>query len=401
MSVLEYLDDKNPGRLRSCIGGIKLFLDSVYGLERINHGATSPEERDLYERKAAEYIADKTRDHKKDILNWKKNSKNSPGSMRVYLGVVKEFFEENGITFTKKENDVIKAKFKGGQEAPDDAPDHGTIRSLLEHSDVRMKAVVLLLSSTGMRIGELLSIREDQIDYSRRMITLKAEDTKTKTGRNVFFTREAELALNEFLKIRSKYIEDNNNHVAKMKHGIVTVDDGRIFPHDPNSINKTWNRALKRAGMYQKTGRGQQKFHPHSLRQFFSTQLRKDGAPDSVVEVLLGHKLYLGTYTRYTPAMLQEAYEKHSAALTIGGEDQVRKTIGALAEKATALNGTIDALQRDNTTLRERLQKIEDEQAHEKALRDQVEKDPSFQAIKRVAEEAAIRQYEKLNVRKS
>lgn len=359
MSVFAYLEDKNEGRRRSCIGGIKLFLDEMYGMNRVNHGYTSPEEKELYEQKGAEYVSDTTRDHVKDLMRWKINSKNSAGSMRTYLGAVKEFFEVNGITLTREQDKKILNKFKGGVEAPDDAPDHGLIRSLLEHSDVRMKAIVLLLSSTGMRIGELLSIHEKQIDYSRRMITLKAEDTKTQTGRNVFFTREAELALNQFLKVRGKYIADNNIQAAKLKNNIQIRDDGRIFPHDPNSINKTWNRTLKRAGMYQKNGRGQQKFHPHSLRQFFSTQLRKDGTPDSIVEVLLGHKLYLGTYTRYTPSELQEQYEKHSACLAIGGEDQVRKTISALAEKAIEHNSMIDTLKREKADLLERVQILE------------------------------------------
>jgi integrase len=378
MSVLAYLDDKNTSRRRNCVAGIKLFLDNVYGIKRVNHGYTSKDESALYEQKGSEYIADKTRDHKKDILEWKKKSKNAPGTMRVYLGALREFFEENGIPLSKKENDTLLKAFKGGAEAPDDAPDHGTIRSLLEHSDVRMKAIVLMLSSTGMRIGELLSIHENQINYDRRMITLLAKDTKTQTGRNVFFTREAELALNQFLKVREKYIADNNIQAAKLKNNIETKDDGRIFPHDPNSINKTWNRTLKHAGMYQKNGRGQQKFHPHSLRQFFSTYLRKDGTPDSAVEVLLGHKLYLETYIRYTPQMLQEEYEKHSAALTIGGEDQVRKTIGVLAEKATALNATVDAQDREIKMLQEELQKV-------KAAQAQVEQERS--AIRAVGSE--------------
>lgn len=368
MSVFAYLDDKNESRRRSCIGGIKLFLDEIYGMTRVNHGYTSPEEKALYEQKGAEYVKDISRDYVKDLIHWKNNSKNTAGSMRTYLGAVKEFFEVNGITFTREQEKKILNKFKGGIEAPDDAPDHGVIRSLLEHSDVRMKAVVLLLSSTGMRIGELLSIHENQIDFARRMITLKAEDTKTQTGRNVFFTREAELALNQFLKVRGKYIADNNIQAAKLKNNIQTKDDGRIFPHDPNSINKTWNRTLKHAGMYQQNDRGQQKFHPHSLRQFFSTQLRKDGTPDSIVEVLLGHKLYLGTYTRYTPSELQEQYEKHSPALSIGGEDQVRKTISALAEKAIEHNSTIDSLRKENTDLLERLQQLERNQQNIQTL---------------------------------
>jgi hypothetical protein len=100
-------------------------------------------------------------------------------------------------------------------------------------------------------------------------------------------------------------------------------------------------------------------FHPHSLRQFFSTQLRRNGCPDSIVEVLLGHKPYLSTYIKYSPAELQEAYEKYSPALVIGSADDVRRTVNALAEKAIETNGTIDALTRENQELKSRLATVE------------------------------------------
>lgn len=358
MKPFEYLADKEPGRRRGCIGATKLFLDHIYGTSRKNHGYTTQEEKDLYEEMAVRYIQDDTRDRMQDLISWKKKSTFAAKTMRVYLGCIKEFLEINGIELSKQQAKKIQAAYKGGDEAPTDAPDHGQIRSYLEHGDVRTKAMALLLSSTGMRVGELLSIREESIDFDRRMITLLAKDTKTKTGRVIFFTKEAEKALNQWIKVKEKYIAEKNLIVKAFgkndsKYDHSAVNDGRIFPYDPVSINRAWNRNLKRSGQYEKNDRDRVKFHPHSLRQFFSTQLRKNSCPDSIVEVLLGHKPYLSTYIRYSPVELQEAYEKFSPALIIGSQDDVRRTVNALAEKAMEHNGTIDTLKKENESIRQ------------------------------------------------
>ena len=371
MSVLEYIDDKNPSRRRTCIAGVRLFLDYLYDGERIKHGrVTTPEEKELYESLAARYIQDASRDRVQDLIKWHKQSSSAPSTLKAYAGVVKEFLEVNGIELTKTQAKKIQKEYSGGIEAPEDAPDHQLIRSYLEHADVRLKAMCLLLSSSGMRKGELLSVRENSIDWDRRMITLKAADTKTKTGRVVFFTKEAEKALNAFLKVRTHYIEESNVKAAKLGEGRKTVDNGCIFPFEAVTMNRAWNRNLKHAGQHETNSRGAVIFHPHSLRQFFSTQMRKNGCPDSIVEVLLGHKPYLSTYIKYSPAELQETYEKYSSALVIGSADDVRRTVNALAEKAIETDGTIDALTKENRELKNRLNLIEQAQVTKQKIED-------------------------------
>jgi integrase len=341
--ALEYIGEKNDAWKRNCTAAIKGFLDAVYKTERANTD---------YEKLATRYLKD-NRDWAKDVVAWRKASTMAPKTLKTYLSPVAEFLEINGVVLDKIQLKKIRKLFSEGEEAPTDAPDKGQIRSFLEHADVRMKAVALLGCSTGMRMGEILSLREGSIDFDRRMITLKAASTKTKKGRSVFFTKECEKALVAFQRVRSKYIADNNKKVAKFKGDKETTDDGRIFPYDAISINKAWNKTLKKSGQYQKNDVGFVTFHPHSLRQFFSTQLRRNGCPDSAVEVLLGHKMYLQTYTRYSPAELQELYEKHApASLVIGSADDVQRTVNTLAEKAMETNGKVQSLEDENAKLR-------------------------------------------------
>jgi integrase len=207
---------------------------------------------------------------------------------------------------------------------------------------------------------EITTLTEKNFDFDNRMITIFADDSKNKKGRVTFYTKETEKALNEWIRIKGKYIADKNKVLESFKTvDRTTKDDGRIFPYDQASLNRVWNRTVKKAGLSRKNNVGFEIFHPHALRQFFSTQLRRQGCPDSFVEVLLGHAGYLSTYTRYSKEEKRDLYDQYSPALVIGKFDDVQKTVNALAEKATEQNGTIKRLEEEKEALERRLMAIE------------------------------------------
>lgn len=172
---------------------------------------------------------------------------------------VRGFFKKNKIVLSDEDKEEISRLFKGGEEAPVDAPDHAQIRRFLEFAPPHIKAICLLMSATGMRIGGTCKFKETQIDWDRRMITLLAKDEKGDKGRVVFFTEEAEQAVREYLKIRRKIIAKNNRTVlnftntdkGKERHkegGNLCREDGRLFPFDEATITRAWNKTLKKSG---------------------------------------------------------------------------------------------------------------------------------------------------------
>ncbi|MFY9981173.1 MAG: site-specific integrase, partial [Methanoregula sp.] len=349
MPVFAYLEDRDSASKATTLAGIKHFLDSVYGTSRVNTRQTTAEEMARYEQLGSQYVKDTKRDRLQDIKSWKKTSTKSPASMRGYLVAVRGFFKKNKIVLSDEDKEEISRLFKGGEEAPVDAPDHAQIRRFLEFAPPHIKAICLLMSATGMRIGGTCKFKETQIDWDRRMITLLAKDEKGDKGRVVFFSEEAEQAVREYLKIRRKIIAKNNRTVlnftntdkGKERHkegGNLCREDGRLFPFDEATITRAWNKTLKKSGQLRRNHLDRVIFHPHTLRSFFITYMKNDGCPSEVVEVLVGHKLYLN-YTRFTPLMLQEHYEKHSNVLVIGSEEKVRKTIDGITAKITELEG--------------------------------------------------------------
>jgi integrase len=347
-----YLNKKEGKWRNNCIASIKSFLElttDCIKMERIEE----------YTPIAEKYFSE-DRDHADDIIQWKKNSGLAPKTLQVYRSCIQEFLKSGGIVLDDEDLKDLKKAFRGGEEVIEDAPDKAQIRSFLEHCDVRLKAITCLASSTGLRMGEITSLTEKNFDFDLRMITIFADDSKNKKGRVTFYTKETEKALNEWIRGKGKYIADKNKVLVSFKTvDRTTKDDGRIFPYDQASLNRVWNRIVKKAGMDRKNKLGFQIFHPHALRQFFSTQMRRQGCPDSFVEALLGHAGYLPTYTRYSKQEKLELYDQYSTALTIGKADDVHRTINALAEKAAETTGKVKQLEAEKEALEARLKDIE------------------------------------------
>jgi integrase/recombinase XerD len=136
--------------------------------------------------------------------------------------------------------------------------------------NVRDRAMILLLLRTGMRIGELLEVKINDISFSERKILIY-QGEKNYQGRAVYYSKDAEHALQEWLEIRNKY----------------TV---HLFPGQKGrqlSYSTAWNvmrNSLKRADLCHKG------YSLHSLRHTFATDMLNAGMRLEVLQQLLGHQ---------------------------------------------------------------------------------------------------------------
>ena len=88
----------------------------------------------------------------------------------------------------------------------------------------------LVMSSSGMRIGETLQIRKRDFDfdsYERLMIKLPAKITKTKKTRITFISKEAEKDLLRYVKNTSddSFVFNPNNR----KLGGIIINESKLF----------------------------------------------------------------------------------------------------------------------------------------------------------------------------
>jgi integrase len=144
--------------------------------------------------------------------------------------------------------------------------------ALLGHCSPRLSAIVQLAYWTGMRRGEILGLRWDQVDFKHKVINLEASDTKTQEKREVPLTDEL---------------------VGIIQRTPKTLGCPYVFTHKGQRIKniKTafWN-AVRAAGI--------KDFRFHDLRHCAVTNLRKAGVSDSVIMSISGHRTY-AMFRRY------------------------------------------------------------------------------------------------------
>jgi integrase len=198
--------------------------------------------------------------------------------------------------------------------------------ALLESArDERLEALYVLAVHCGMREGELLALRWDDVDLDsakpalrvRRTLT-RGEDgrgwvvgasTKSGRGRRVRLTRRAAAALKDH---RKRQLEE------RMRLAGLWRDTGLVFPNETGSLlnpsnlrNRSFKRIKARSGV-----RDDLRFH--DLRHTCATLLLSEGVNAKVVSEMLGHAsiaITLNTYSHVLPDMQDSAADAMETAL--------------------------------------------------------------------------------------
>jgi len=279
----------------------------------------------------------------------KKLADKPPLSARQVFNQIKKFLELCDVIFTPKELSTLKNQLpKGGVETQESDLDTDAIRSILQHTDIKGKAIILCLASGGMRIGELLQVRCSDVDLDsipasiqiraknlRSTVDengneqLKASRTKTRRGRYTFISSEAVAAVREWLKIRSNYLQAVQKKADHLKNVKSSKDlaDNRLFPISDHTVNQLFIDAVVSAfgenEIDPNTGRSVR--HIHQLRKFFSSQLSL-ATSESVADFFTGHKTALSdSYRRYTQKQMSEYYLKGEHLLFIEAPPELRE----------------------------------------------------------------------------
>jgi integrase len=261
------------------------------------------------------YNGEKDREYEKDLLKFRDSLAGlAPKSRNTYLAGVVAYLKSNKIKIdedTKKDDLYSKSR---RALTKDIVPTAQEIAKICEYLPIQGKTLVLVLSSSGMRIGESLKIRLDDLDLkeSPARIEIPGEFTKNGDPRLVFISSEAVMALKEWLEYRPAYIV-----TASARGSIEAKDDGRIFPFTPDNINAIWTRASKKAKLFKvQKETNRQLIHIHGLRKYFRTYGK--WAQIDVVECLLGHRSELReTYARPSPEIMAEEYLRCEQNLSI------------------------------------------------------------------------------------
>lgn len=151
------------------------------------------------------------------------------------------------------------------------------IEKIRDHcSEIRDLAIIDLLYSTGIRVGELVNLNISDVDLEQRECIVYGKGDKE---RRVYFDAKAKIHLQNYFASR-----DDSNPAL-----FVTLD----APHERLKISGVEIR-LRSLGRLL----GLEKIHPHKFRRTMATRAIDKGMPIEQVQKILGHS-QIDTTMRY------------------------------------------------------------------------------------------------------
>jgi integrase/recombinase XerC len=172
------------------------------------------------------------------------------------------------------------------------------VEQALKIAKPRDRAIMEVLYSCGLRAGELVGLRIDDIDFSRDEIKVRGKGNKQRV---VPLGRLAKEAILDYLKVRTVPTKKRSS-VPKAPELFLNYRGSKLTTRSLQRIVRRYLINIARAAGT----------NPHILRHTFATHLLERGADLRAVQELLGHASLstVQIYTHLTTARLQEIYKK-------------------------------------------------------------------------------------------
>lgn len=156
------------------------------------------------------------------------------------------------------------------------------------------KMLIALFYTTGMRLSELVNLKEKQVDFGKKQIKVLGKGNKE---RIIPIGPEILVMIKDYIQHKRKDLESADDTL------LVTEKGKRMYPKYPYLLVTAF------LGSEVKT---LNKKSPHVLRHSFATHLSNNGADLNAIKELLGHSSLAATqvYTHNTIEKLKNVYKK-------------------------------------------------------------------------------------------
>jgi integrase/recombinase XerD len=290
--VEQYLRDQyrrncRPNTLRLAATSLTLFLTFLHKLEKTN-------------------VEQLQRQDIEAFIEHEQDRGLKPNSVRTRLCAVYAFVRfliEKKIVGYELMERKIKLKLPDPLPRAMNPQDLSLFLSVIDN--IRNRALILLLLRTGMRIGELLNTKVDDVDLRQQKIIIYLSD-KTSVGRVVYYSEDAQQALLAWFKIRDSFND-------KLFYGQGKKSQSLCY----GAARMMFNRYLHKAGLQYSD------YTLHCLRHTFATDLLNARMPLECVRVLLGHTNLEVTrrYARLSDKTREDEYFSAMESILKGDRD--------------------------------------------------------------------------------
>ncbi len=166
-------------------------------------------------------------------------------------------------------------------------------------TELRDRAIIELLFSSGLRVSELTELNRDHINTKRREFVVRGKGQK---DRPIFISPRAAESIDTYLSARSDdlpalFLNNSRNNQSGTS--------GNYRRLSPRSIQRLVANYARLAGITKRVT-------PHTMRHSYATNLLMNGADIRSVQAMLGHSDISTTqvYTHVTDQHLKEVYDK-------------------------------------------------------------------------------------------
>ena len=301
------------------------------------------------------------------FVEWLKDRGVSGSTIRQHVQAIKHLLVMNDLETALNWEKLSKLMPKARKIGLDRAPTKEEIRKLLEYADIRLKALILLLCSSGIRIGSVEHLRWKHVkpvEYKgQRFAKLIVPVSKGEGEAYItFITPEAYEALLEYRRMREAEGEKitPESPLIRVVKWSKSKAKGTPLPASSKTLRNEIHRLWERAGLRERSGGKPHGVKAvHGFRKFFATKLENAGAGRLIVETLLGHRIsVISNYFKPSERELLEAYAKAIQELTIS---EVLESKAELQRRLAERDRRVTELEREYLSLRAKLLEMEKE----------------------------------------
>lgn len=287
------------------------------------------------------------RNHVKAFYAWVQEGNSSRGNRRPAPKTVHNIH----LTLHRALEDAVEDGLisrnpaSGARSAPTQGPemmtwDEHQLRAFLEGAvEDRHFPLWRLTAMTGMRRGEVLGLRWEDVDLRASTVTINRQRSrgersvvvsppKTDRGRRTIDIDQETVAV--LRERRKQQLEERMAHEGEWPEAGLIFTRKNGLPEDPDVVSQRFDRFVARLGL--------PAISFHGLRHTHATLLLLDGVPPHVVSMRLGHRSVAFTLQQYAhvlPQQQAEAVERLAAKLLREGKTRPPSGRGSKEDHGT------------------------------------------------------------------
>lgn len=295
----------------------------------------------------------------RDYIIQLKETGRSSATITSYLSSISHFYEMNDILLNWKKLNKFKGKHRSVAE--DKPYSRQQIKTLLEYATLRDKAIILLMSSAGLRRGALPMLKVQDLTiipqyqlYKIRVYAREEEEYFT------YCTPECSRVIDQYLDWRARQGETLKPTAPLFRQEFNSLQVQRPVVVTNSSITILIHRLLDKSAVrpqiHNRRGHRTELMQCHGFRKYFETTAKLAGVDMLYLKRLMGHS-----------TGLEDSYFKPTDQQILEGSDKIGGYIASISDL------TINPTEEENQKLRLELASAKTHHSKEwELLREQV-----------------------------